>query len=88
MHDSGASAPRECEIIFRGHRPRKRAIQYSRGVEIKTKGRSVLDTPHAGFEFTSPRLRQGYRIWLRMAMRKALSQPARLILRRREARSG
>src|SRR5262249_42764156 len=31
---------------------------------------------------------QGYRIWLSTAMRKASSQPARLILRRMEAGSG
>src|SRR5205823_8311064 len=34
---------------------------------------------------TSPRKRQGYRIWLRVSMRKASSQPARLILRRMDA---
>src|ERR1700687_3183945 len=36
----------------------------------------------------SPACGQGYRIWLSVAMRKASSQPARLILRRMDARSG
>ena len=45
-------------------------------------------TQNAQITATAPDGTQGYRIWLRASMRKALSQPARLILRRREAWCG
>jgi hypothetical protein len=61
------------------------------GVGVHTK--IVADDPHPAlvrFAYSRhpPRKGQGYRIWLSISKRKALSHPARLIFRRRDARWG